>query len=305
MVKKKIIVICGPTASGKTALSVALAKRFGGTIINADSMQIYKGIDIASAKPTAAEREGVPHLLMDFLDPSESFSVADFVRLAAVEIDKTDIPFVVGGTGLYITSLIDNIRFSQTETDYSFRDEMRKFAAENGNNALHEKLAEIDPEAALSLHPNNLARVIRALEVFHTTGEKMSEQQRKSRLSPSPYNPLFIAPSLPREILYTRINKRVDLMLEQGLLDEARWFLSLEKTDTAAQAIGYKELFPYLKGEKSLAECVEHLKQETRNYAKRQMTWFNREKRINWLDISDFDAAVRAGEQLIQQHLEK
>lgn len=305
MVKKKVIVICGLTASGKTALSVALAKRFGGEIINADSMQIYKGINIASAKPTAAEREGVPHLLMDFLDPSESFSVADFVRLAAVEIAKTNIPFVVGGTGMYINSLIDNIRFSETKTDYFFRDEMRKFAAENGNNALHEKLAEIDPEAASNLHPNNLARVIRALEVFHTTGEKMSEQQRKSRLSPSPYNPLFIAPSLPREILYTRINKRVDLMLEQGLLDEARWFLSLEKTDTAAQAIGYKELFPYLKGEKSLAECVEHLKQETRNYAKRQMTWFNREKRINWLDISDFDTAVRAGEQLIQQHLEK
>ena len=287
MDKQFIVVVCGPTASGKTALSVELAKRLSGEIISADSMQIYKGMDIATAKPTEQEKQGVPHYLMDFLDPHDSFSVADYVKMAHERIkdiaSRGKLPIVVGGTGLYISSLIDNISFEETESDYEYRDELRTLAQEKGNGYLLRMLREIDPGTADKLHENNLNRIIRALEVYRTTGKTMSEQQRLSKLTPSPYEPCMIQLDYDRETLYDRINRRVDIMLAEGLIDEARQFMKQSDYPTAAQAIGYKELMPYLKGESELEPCVERLKQETRKYAKRQLTWFRRDDRIHYI----------------------
>ncbi len=291
MEKQFVIVICGPTASGKTALSVELAKEFDAEIISADSMQIYKGMDIATAKPSIEERQGIPHHIMDFLDPAESFSVADYVKLAHEKIkdivSRNKTPMIVGGTGLYISSLINNIRFEESECDYAYREQLRLLAQEKGNGYLLDMLREIDPVTAATLHENNQARVIRALEVYKTTGKTMSQTQEESRTEPSPYEPCMIALDYDREQLYDRINKRVDIMLDMGLIEEAKSFFSKGDLPTAAQAIGYKELLPYLKGEKELSECVEHLKQETRKYAKRQLTWFRKDDRIHWIKADD------------------
>ncbi|MDE7281200.1 MAG: tRNA (adenosine(37)-N6)-dimethylallyltransferase MiaA [Ruminiclostridium sp.] len=290
--KEKIYipVICGPTASGKTDLGVRLALKCGGEIVSADSMQIYKGMDIASAKPSKEEMQGVTHHLMDFLPPTTAFSVADYVIMAHKVIEdihnRGKMPIIVGGTGLYISSLINNIKFDDTAGDPEFREEMKRLAIEQGNEVLWEKLREIDPKAAEKLHPNNRNRIIRALEVYKISGSTITEVQEKSRLLESPYKACFIMPDYPREILYQRIDKRVDIMLEMGLLEEAREFFNHNDYVTAAQAIGYKELKPYLDGEKSFEECVDKLKQATRNYAKRQLTWFNKEKSLNRIDMS-------------------
>ncbi|MBQ8790737.1 MAG: tRNA (adenosine(37)-N6)-dimethylallyltransferase MiaA [Ruminiclostridium sp.] len=290
MEKQFVVVICGPTASGKTSLSVELAKELDAEIISADSMQIYKGMDIATAKPTVEERQGIPHHLMDFLDPSEGFSVADYVRLAREKISdivsRGKLPVIVGGTGLYISSLINNIQFEESECDYAYREELRQLAEENGNGRLLDMLREIDPETAATLHENNQSRVIRALEVYRTTGKTMSQLQKESRTIPSPYEPCMIALDYDRSQLYDRINSRVDIMLRDGLIEEAREFYEAEDYPTAAQAIGYKELLPYLKGEQTLETCVEKLKQETRKYAKRQLTWFRRDERIHWIKVT-------------------
>lgn len=290
MEKQFVVVICGPTASGKTSLSVELAKELDAEIISADSMQIYKGMDIATAKPTVEERQGIPHHLMDFLDPSEGFSVADYVRLAREKISdivsRGKLPVIVGGTGLYISSLINNIQFEESECDYAYREELRQLAEENGNGRLLDMLREIDPETAATLHENNQSRVIRALEVYRTTGKTMSQLQKESRTIPSPYEPCMIALDYDRSQLYDRINSRVDIMLRDGLIEEAREFYEAEDYPTAAQAIGYKELLPYLKGEQTLEICVEKLKQETRKYAKRQLTWFRRDERIHWIKVT-------------------
>lgn len=294
---KEIIVICGPTASGKSALAVELAKIYGGEVVSADSMQIYTNMDVASAKPTSEEMQGVPHHLIGFLDPSESFSVADYVKLCGECVKdiqargKTAI--ICGGTGLYISSFVDNITFDDSSQDYAFREEMRRYADEYGNAALLEKLREVDPETASTLHENNVGRIIRALEVVHTAGHTISEAKVRSRDNPSPYK--FIMISLDysdREQLKERINRRVDLMLENGILDEARECYELAKQGkitTSAQAIGCKEFYPYLEGEKTLSECAEELKLRTRQYAKRQMTWFRRDKRILHLVINPED----------------
>lgn len=291
--KEKIYVpvICGPTASGKTDLGVRLALKCGGEIVSADSMQIYKGMDIASAKPSKEEMQGVPHHLMDFLPPTKAFSVADYVEMAHQVIrdiyDRGKLPIIVGGTGLYISSLINNIKFDDTGSDPEFREEMRRLAQEQGNKALWEKLREVDPKAAEKLHFNNKNRIIRALEVYKLSGSTITEAQEKSRTSESPYKACFIMLDYPREILYQRIDKRVDIMLEKGLLKEAREFFTHTDYVTAAQAIGYKELKPYLDGEKSFDECTDKLKQDTRNYAKRQLTWFNKEKSLNRIDMKN------------------
>lgn len=278
-------VICGPTASGKTALGVRLAKKLDGEIISADSMQIYEGMDIASAKPSKDEMEGIPHHMMGFLPPSEAFSVADYVVRAGKCIydihDRGKFPIIVGGTGLYISSLINNIKFDDTGIDYAFREQARKIAEEKGNEVLWDELNEIDPITASRLHHNNLNRIIRALEVYRISGKTISLSQQESRREESPYTACFIMPDFSREVLYSRINKRVDIMLEQGLLEEAREFFSHNDYVTAAQAIGYKELKPYFEKEKNLEECVEKLKQATRNYAKRQLTWFNKMENLN------------------------
>ena len=289
--KTFIAVICGPTASGKTALGVELAKRLEGEIISADSMQIYKGMDIASAKPSEEEKQGIPHHLMDFLPLNEPFSVADYVELAHSCIkdvtDRDKLPIIVGGTGLYISSLINNITFDDTGSDPAFRAEMREFAEMNGNEALHKKLEEIDPEIAAKLHPNNVNRIIRALEVYRLSGSTMTLAQEKSRLQESPYRSCIIMPDFPREKLYRRIDLRVDDMIKRGLVEEAREFFTHSDYVTSAQAIGCKELKPFLDGEKSLDECVDRLKQATRNYAKRQLTWFNKMPDLHKISVED------------------
>lgn len=291
---KNIIVVSGPTASGKTALAVELAKIYGGEVISADSMQIYTDMDVASAKATHEEMQGIPHHLMNFLDPAESFSVADFVALcdktARDIISRGKIPIICGGTGLYISSFVDNITFDDSTQDFAFREEMRKFAEENGAAALLEKLREIDPETASTLHENNVGRVIRALEVYKTTGHTISEAKKNSRLNPSPYNFAMITLDFAdREQLRRRINERVDKMAENGLVDEARACFLQENRPTAAQAIGCKELYPYFRGEKSLSECLDELKLRTRQYAKRQLTWFRRDKRFSPIVINPDD----------------
>lgn len=305
-----IVVVCGATASGKTRLSIDLAKRFNGEIVSADSMQIYKKLDIASAKPTEEEKDGIPHHLMDFLEPTEAFSVADYVPMAReiiADIHKRGkLPIICGGTGLYINSLVDNIEFDDTGSDPEFREEMKRLAAEHGNAYVLEKLREVDPECAEKLHENNLSRVIRALEVHHISGKTMSEVQAQSRLNPSPYEPCMLMIDYEdREELYERIDKRVDIMLENGLLEEAHEFFSHDDYITSAQAIGYKELKPYFDGEAELSECVEKLKRETRHYAKRQLTWFKKDVRINRIFSSkstNYEKILEIAEKIVKKY---
>lgn len=303
----KIIVVSGPTASGKTALAVELAKIYDGEVISADSMQIYTDMDVASAKATAEEQQGIPHHLLGFLDPSESFSVADYVKLcdecvrAILARGKT--PIICGGTGLYISSFVDNLTFDDSEQDFAYREELRRFAEEHGNIALLERLREVDPETAATLHENNVGRIIRALEVYKTTGHTISQAKAMSRETPSPYEFVMITLDFDdRDILRDRINRRVDGMMERGLLDEARACFEQENRPTAAQAIGCKELYPYFRGERSLEDCVEELKLRTRQYAKRQLTWFRRDKRNLRLIIGkndDFSDVVKNACSLI------
>lgn len=298
----KIIVVSGPTASGKTALAVELAKKYGGEVISADSMQIYTDMDVASAKATVEEQQGIPHHMMDFLDPSESFSVADWVKMAGEcaedIISRGKIPVICGGTGLYISSFVDNLQFDDSECDYGFRDEMRKFVEENGAEALLEKLREVDPETASELHANNVSRVIRALEVYKTTGHTIAEAKRASRNAPSPYEFILLTLDFEqREQLHERINRRVELMLQNGLVQEARTCFDQPERPTAAQAIGCKELYPYFRGERTLEECVEELKLRTRQYAKRQLTWFRRDSRFHRIVICPGDGLAEAVEK--------
>lgn len=290
----KVIVVCGPTASGKTALAVELAKIYGGEVISADSMQIYKDMDIASAKATPEEQQGIPHHLLGFLEPTESFSVADYVKLCgeAVRgvISRGKVPIICGGTGLYISSFADNLTFDDSEQDFAFREKMRKFAAEHGNAALLEKLRAVDPETAGTLHENNVGRIIRALEVYKTTGHTMSQAKAMSRQNPSPYEFIMLTIEFEnRERLRERIDKRVDAMVERGLVEEARSCFEQKDRATAAQAIGCKELYPYFRGERSLEDCIEELKLRTRQYAKRQLTWFRRDERICRLIVGEND----------------
>lgn len=291
--KPKVLAVCGPTASGKTWLGVELALKYGGEIVSADSMQIYKGMDIASAKPSEEEKKGVPHHLMDFLDRDVTFSAADYVRLAREKIDdilsRGKLPIIVGGTGLYIDSLLNNINFSEMKSDEEYRKSLYDYAAENGNEALYERLVKADPEAAELIHMNNLVRVIRALEVIHVTGRKFSDLKTESRLVESPYDSVIIGlNAADRSVLYDRINQRVDIMVEMGLIEEARQLWQSAPMKTAANAIGYKELIPYFENEMSLPECIDKIKQETRRYAKRQLTWFRRNDSIEWVVIGDF-----------------
>ena len=291
----KLICIAGPTASGKTSFAVELAKRVNGEIISADSMQIYKNMNIGTAKPTTEEMQGIKHYLIDEITPFESFSVSDFTKRAKQYIEeivsKGRQPIVAGGTGLFINSLIDNVQFSEGECDYALREELRMLAEEKGNEYLHSMLAEIDIEAAKQIHPNNVKRVIRAIEIYKTTGITKSMQDENSKLIPSPYEVTYYGLTGPRELLYGRINKRVDIMLEAGLVEEVKSLMDegLDLTYNSMQGIGYKEIVRYLTGEVSLEEAVEDIKRESRRYAKRQLTWFRRDERIKWADISIFN----------------
>ena len=275
--KPRVVAVGGPTASGKTALSVALARAFDGEIINADSMQIYKNLDVGTAKPSAQERQGIPHYLLDFLSPETPYSVADFTAAADPLIRditaRGRLPLVVGGTGLYITSLLSGMAFAPEKTDPAIRARLQARADTEGGAALYAELQRIDPDYAAQVHPNNLPRVIRALELFEATGRRMSDQRREARPAEAPYHALCLCLTCrDRAVLYSRIDRRVDEMVENGVLDEARQVYDRRDAyRTAAQAIGYKEFFPYFEGTANLTECTERLKQATRNYAKRQI----------------------------------
>lgn len=287
--QNRLICITGPTASGKTALSVALAKQRGTDIISADSMQVYRGMNIGTAKPSEEERQGVPHHMIDIVEPEEPFSVARFVELAdacAQELlTQGKIPVVAGGTALYMDALIECSTFSGDETDTETRRELRMLAQTHGVGYVHELLRQVDPEGAARLHPNNVKRVIRALEVYRQTGMTLDAFNALHK-RPEPKYQASIIGLCPqsRETLYHRIDARVDSMLAGGLLDEARALHDAGKlTGTAGQAIGYKELSDFLEGRDSLENCVEVLKRRTRNYAKRQLTWLKRDDRIHWI----------------------
>lgn len=292
--KPFVLAVVGPTASGKTAMGIRLAKELDGEIISADSMQIYKGMDIATAKPTADEMQGIPHHLIDFLARNEAFSVADYVSLANEKItdiiSRGKLPIIVGGTGLYISSLLDNIKFSESRNDESYRKELTEYAQKYGNEALHARLAEIDKEGAEEIHPNNVVRVIRALEICRFTGKRFSEVKLEGRQTEPKYDSIILGLTYSdRQMLYDRINKRVDIMVENGLVEESRKVWSESGLKTASNAIGYKELIPYFENKACLEECIDKIKQETRHYAKRQLTWFRRNEQIWWILLDEID----------------
>lgn len=311
--KIPVIAVVGPTASGKTALAVEAAKRFNGQIISADSMQIYEDMDIATAKPTADEMQGIPHHLIGFQPVDKKFSVADFVRLAAEKISAVYadgcLPVVAGGTGLYVDSLLQSISFTEEENNGELRRELNALFDEKGGEYMLSVLRNIDPETADALHPNDRGRIIRAIEIFRLTGKTMSEQRVLSREGESLYRPFYIGLNYrDRQTLYDRINLRVDKMLSDGLLEEAGRFVHTDSDTTACQAIGYKELLPYFNGEKELSECVENLKMSTRRYAKRQLSWFRRNESIHWLYPDDYDSRdelTEAACRLIENYLEE
>jgi tRNA dimethylallyltransferase len=288
-----VAAVVGPTATGKTHLAIELALRFSGEVISADSMQIYHGLNIGTAKPTLEEMQRVPHHLVGFLDPSKPFSVAEYVRLAseaAADVRKRGkLPIIAGGTGLYVSSLLKGVNFSPEGRDDALRSLLREKAERNGSQSLVDELRTFDPESAARIHPNNVGRVIRAIEVYRVTGVTMSEQMRRSREAPSVYDAAVIGLTYrDRAKLYDAIDRRVDRMMEAGLLQEAESVYTMEYPATAAQAIGYKEFFPYFRGECTLEESVETVKRESRRYAKRQLTWFRREESVEWLFVDEF-----------------
>ncbi len=297
-----MIILAGPTAVGKTAASIRLAKAVGGEIISADSMQVYRHMDIGSAKIRPEEMEGVPHYLVDVLEPEEDFNVVRFQQMAkaaAEEIySRGRIPIAAGGTGFYIQALLYDIDFTENDGDSSFRRELEKTAEEKGGEYLHALLQEADPEAALQIHPHNIKRMIRALEFHHQTGGKISEHNETEREKESPYNFAYFVLTDDRSCLYDRIDRRVDLMMEEGLLDEVRFLKErgVRRDSTAMQGLGYKELYAFLDGEYPLEEAVRIIKRDTRHFAKRQLTWFKRERDVIWADKSvigqDDDAVI-------------
>lgn len=291
--KIPLLAVVGPTASGKTALAVALAERYHGEVVSADSMQIYTGMHIATAKPDAAEMRGIRHHMMDFVPPETAYSVADYVRDAHACIrdlaERNILPVVAGGTGLYIDSLIRNIQYAEIPAASEIRQQLESRAESEGTAGLLRELAKVDPETAERLHENDRKRIIRALEVYLASGVTMTEYNRRSRMVETPYRAFIIGlQTRIRDVLYRRIDDRVDRMMQAGLLEEAREFFDAERSATAVQAIGYKELLPYLKGEAGLDEAVEDIKCETRRYAKRQLSWFRRNPEINWFYLDDY-----------------
>jgi tRNA dimethylallyltransferase len=288
--KQKLLVIIGPTAVGKTNLSIEMAKRYNGEIISGDSMQIYRGMDIGTAKITKDEMQGIPHHLIDIKEPEENFSVAEFQLLVRAKINEIakrgKLPIIVGGTGLYIQSVIYDYQFSDVPGDEAFRLELEERAKQIGNEALYKELQAVDPESAAQIHPNNVRRVIRALEIFHLTGKTMQDFQRKQQPDLM-YETALVGLSMEREKLYERINRRVDIMVEQGLLEEVKSLYNQGlRNCQSIQAIGYKEIYDYLDGSVTWEEAVEQLKQNSRRYAKRQLTWFRNKMDVQWFDMT-------------------
>ena len=298
--KHPVVAVVGPTATGKTALGVALAQHFSGEVISCDSMQIYKGLDVGTAKVTPEETCGIPHHGVDILTPDKPFSVADFTAMAGRlerEISaRGALPILVGGTGLYVQSFLNGVRFTEEKAPAGLRERLAAELAEKGGTAMYEELRQVDPEAAAAIHPNNQVRVLRALEHYRATGKKLSEQKAESLPPEKPYRSLILGLDFPdRAALYRRIDLRVDKMLEAGILPEAELVWQNRETyRTAAQAIGYKEFFPYFEGAASLEACTDKLKQASRNYAKRQLTWFRHMEGVVWLDAGAPDVRQTA-----------
>ena len=294
---KKIVVICGPTASGKTALSIALAKAFDGEVVSADSMQIYRRMDIGTAKPSLAEREGVPHHMLDVAQPGESYSVSRYAGEASACVEdilaRGKLPIVCGGTGLYIDGLIRGTDFQPAGTDSGLRDKLEGEWEAQGAEAMMARLAAVDPDSAARLHLSDKRRILRALEVYLATGETITVHNARTKAIPPRYEAVMIGLNTePRQILYDRIDRRVGVMLEQGLLQEVRSLLEDGLLEgTAAQAIGYKELLAHFRGEMSLEAAADLIRQKSRNYAKRQLTWFRRDERVKWIVYNAPEAA--------------
>ena len=291
---KPLVILTGPTAVGKTNLSIGLAKRINGEIISADSMQVYKGMDIGSAKIRKEEMQGVTHYLVDILEPEEEFHIVKFQELAKAALEeiyaKGKIPILVGGTGFYIQAVTRDIDFTQAEQETSYREELEQFAKEKGAEYLHEKLREVDSKSAENIHANNVKRVIRALEFYHQNGTPISEHNEEQKQQTSPYNLAYFVLTAPREILYERIDRRVDQMMEEGLLEEVKSLRErgCHRGMVSMQGLGYKEILAYLEGEYPLEEAVRILKRDTRHFAKRQLTWFRREQDVIWVDKEQF-----------------
>lgn len=307
MAKKPLIILTGPTAVGKTGLSISLAKAVGGEIISADSMQVYRGMDIGSAKIRPEEMQGVPHYLIDELEPDEEFHVVKFKHLAekymAKIYERGRIPILVGGTGFYIQSVLYDIDFTENGSDSSYRRELEELARERGAGYLHRMLAQADPDSAADIHENNVKRVIRALEYYHDCGEPISVHNRRERQKESPYAAVYFVLNEDRSRLYERINQRIDAMLEEGLVEEVTALKRRGFTPdmVSMQGLGYKEILDYLDGKCSLEEAVYRLKRDTRHFAKRQITWFKRERDVCWVQKEDFESS----EDILAYMLEK
>ena len=289
------MIITGPTGVGKTSLSLDIAKKLDGEIISADSMQIYKYMDIGTDKILAGEMEGIKHYMLDIVDPKEEFTVSDFNERAKSLIrdinSRGKIPIVVGGTGLYINSLIYDLDFTEVRPHYSIREKYENLAESKGRDYIHELLKEVDPESADKIHPNDKQRVVRALEISEVTGKKASEINNDFRRPNNEYNLLMLGLYRDRSNLYEKINRRVDEMIEEGLVEEVKelYEKGYDEDLTSMQAIGYKEIIAYIKGEINLDEAIKTLKRNSRRYAKRQLTWFRREDRVNWVDVENFN----------------
>lgn len=293
--KKPLIILTGPTAVGKTALSIALAQKINGEIISADSMQVYKHMDVGTAKIRPEEMQGIKHYLIDEIEPYEEFSVSEFQKRTLKYMDeiyaKGKIPIIVGGTGFYIQSVLYDIEFSETEIENDYRNELYDLAKEKGNLYLHAILNEIDPVSAQKIDPNNVKRVVRAIEYYEQTKTRISDHNEEQRKRTSPYNFIYFVLTTDRTILYERINRRVDIMLENGLIKEVNELKAMGYTKdmVAMKGIGYKEIIDYLDSQTSYEETIEILKRNTRRYAKRQLTWFKRERDVTWIDLDKFD----------------
>lgn len=303
--KRPLIILTGPTAVGKTAASIGLAEKIGGEIISADSMQVYRGMDIGSAKISAEEMQGVPHHLIDVLEPGEAFHVVRFQQLAKEAMEgiwqRGRIPIVVGGTGFYIQALLYDIDFTENDADTSYREELEALAEERGADFLHQMLREVDEKAAEEIHENNVKRVIRALEFYHQTGKRISEHNETERQKESPYRSAYFVLNDERARLYERIDRRVDQMMTAGLLEEVKGLCRKGYTRdmVSMQGLGYKEILAYLDGECTLEEAVRIIKRDTRHFAKRQITWFKREREVIWIDKS----AYQYREELILERM--
>lgn len=295
MEKKKLVVLTGPTAVGKTKLSIELAKRIGGEIISADSCQVYKHMDIGSAKIHPKEMEGIPHFLIDELEPSEEFNVVVFQQKAKKYMEEIyergHVPILVGGTGFYIQAVLYDINFSEDDDNHKIREELENLAKENGAEYMHEELRKIDPVSAQNIHANNVKRVIRALEYYKLTGKKISEHNEEQRQNESPYDFSYFVLNDHRELLYERIDKRVDEMVMEGLIEEVTRLKNMgyNRSYVSMQALGYKEIFSFLEGEISFEEALYIIKRDTRHFAKRQITWFKREKEVIWVNKPEFE----------------